>query len=137
MPNITITGRVLEIFPVQKINEKFSKREFVIETDEQYPQTIKLECTGKSISLSDNIEINQNIEVQANLKGSKWTNRDTNNTSYFTALSVWRITNLTKPTSKPITKSFPEVKILDKMISDNVDSIFSNAIGELDDDLPF
>lgn len=129
MPNITITGRVLEIFPVQKINDNFSKREFVIETDEQYPQTIKLECINKSIDLLNNIQVNQDIEVQANLKGSKWTNSETNNTSYFIALSVWKIKDMSKPTNKPITKSFPEVKILDKMVSDNVDGMF--------DDLPF
>ena len=50
----TISGKVVEIYDQQQVTDTFAKREFVIETDEQYPQSIKFECTQGRI---DELEI--------------------------------------------------------------------------------
>ncbi len=40
-----VTGNITQIFEEQVISEKFKKREFVITTNEQYPQEIIIQLT--------------------------------------------------------------------------------------------
>ena len=108
----TLTGKVLEIFPVQEIKSSFSIREFVIETDEQYPQTLKLQTSGKTIGLLDSIRVGMKVDVSYNIKGKVYTNPETNKTSYFMTLVAWRINpiggNKVKQPSKYMEHSFPK-----------------------------
>ena len=50
---MTIKGIIKIIKPIQQISATFSKREFVIETQEQYPQTIQLELQGDKVDIID------------------------------------------------------------------------------------
>ena len=45
MSELKLKGRVTAIFDKQQITDTFAKREFVVETDEQYPQMVKVELT--------------------------------------------------------------------------------------------
>ena len=40
--SLEITGRLIVKMPTQQIKESFKKREFVIETTEQYPHILKV-----------------------------------------------------------------------------------------------
>jgi translation initiation factor IF-3 len=67
-------GTLKLIFETKQVTEKFSKREFVITTDEQYPQTILLELQGDNCDIIDFYEIGQKVKCYLNLRGREWIN---------------------------------------------------------------
>lgn len=75
----------------QQITPTFKKREFVIQTKEQYPQTLCFECTQDKTSLIDALSVGQEVNVQFNLRGREWTPQGGGDTRYFTSLQAWRI----------------------------------------------
>jgi single-strand DNA-binding protein len=74
----------------QQITEKFSKRDFVIKTDEQYPQEIKFELHQDKTDLIDPYSDGELIKVEFNLRGRSYTNKD-GVTQYANTLQAWRI----------------------------------------------
>lgn len=85
-----ILGNIIFIGETQQISEKFKKREFVIETDEQYPQQIKLQFEGDKCSILDNYDIGQQATVYFNLRGRSYTDKQ-NQTQYANTLQAWKI----------------------------------------------
>lgn len=90
-----ITGKVIEISPVQQVNDKFRKREFVIEVTEQgsggrdFTDYVKFQCVQDKCDLIDESFLNANVKVSFNIKGNRW-ERD-GKVNYFTNLDAWRI----------------------------------------------
>jgi hypothetical protein len=76
--------------PTQVISEKFSKREFVIETQDQYPQLIMFQATQEKCNLLDSIGVGSKLEVSFNLRGREW-NSPAGETKYFNTLEAWKI----------------------------------------------
>ena len=52
----------------------FTKRTFVIETKEQYPQTLEFQLTKDRVDIVDVYHIGEEMEVHFNLRGRDWTN---------------------------------------------------------------
>jgi len=90
-----ITGKVIEISPVQQVNDKFRKREFVIEVTEQgsggrdFTDYVKFQCIQDRCDLINDTLLNTSVKVSFNIKGNKW-ERD-GKVNYFTNLDAWRI----------------------------------------------
>jgi hypothetical protein len=74
----------------QVISEKFSKREFVIETQDQYPQLVIFQATQDKCNLLDGIGVGSKLEVSFNLRGREWTSPG-GEVKYFNTLEAWRI----------------------------------------------
>jgi single-strand DNA-binding protein len=89
--NIEIKGLILGINETEVKSEKFSKREFKIETEGQYPEIFKIQVINDKCSLLDKFKINDNVNVHCNLKGKDWTNPTTQIISNFLTLDCWRI----------------------------------------------
>lgn len=91
--NYEITGRLIQKEATQKISDRFQKREFVIEVEnEKNPQWndfIKIQLIQDRCDLLENIQLNEEIKVYFNLRGRKWENNG--QISYFTNLEGWRI----------------------------------------------
>ncbi len=85
-----ITGIIKVIKPIQQISATFSKREFVIETQEQYPQTIQLELHGDRVDIIESFTEGQEIECHINLRGRSWTNPQ-GEEKYFNTIVCWKI----------------------------------------------
>jgi single-strand DNA-binding protein len=84
--SFTIKGILHKIFQPKQKSEKFTSREFVIETpDEKYPQFIKFQLTQDRCGLIDNFKEGEEITVHFDLRGREW------NEKYFTNLNAWRI----------------------------------------------
>lgn len=92
-----ITGKLLKKFDTQQVSATFSKREFVIETDGQYPQQIKFELTNDKTVLIDHLEENTAITVFFNIDGREW------NGKYFVNLKAWKIKTATTATETTTT----------------------------------
>ncbi len=100
-------GILVKIFDTVDIKADFKKREFVIETEEKYPQLIKFELIQDDCGLIDGFATGDNVKVEFNLRGREW------NEKFFTNLHAWRITSLgtasnTPPVDNPPIMDLPE-----------------------------
>lgn len=88
-----VKGKIYMIGETQVITEKFKKREFVIETEDKYPQKILLQLTQDKCSILDNYREGQQIEASFNLRGREWIDPK-KQAKYFNTLDVWKIETL-------------------------------------------
>jgi len=81
-----IQGKLIVINETETIGAKgFKKRLAVIQTDEQYPQTIPVEFTQDKTSLLNNFTIGDFVKIGINVRGSEWQGR------YFANINGWKI----------------------------------------------
>ena len=85
-----LNGIIKVIKPIQQISATFSKREFVIETNEQYAQTIQLELHGDRVDIIESFTEGQEIECHINIRGREWVNPQ-GETKYFNTIICWKI----------------------------------------------
>lgn len=95
-----IQGKLLVVKQSQQITEKFVKREFVVRTEEQYPQEIQFELTNDKCGLVDTFAIDESIKVYFNLQGRAWVNPQ-GETKYFNKLVCWRIDKVGETSQQP------------------------------------
>ncbi|WP_322971703.1 DUF3127 domain-containing protein [Faecalibacter sp. LW9] len=88
-----ITGRIKKIFDTQDITASFRKREFVVTTQEQYPQDILIEFIQDKTSLLDSYQPGAEVRVAINIRGREWINPE-GVAKYFNTIQGWRIENL-------------------------------------------
>ena len=91
-----VKGSIKVIGEVQEISATFKKRELVVSTDEQYPQTLSIEFIQDKTDLLNKFEIGQNVKVGINLRGREWENPQTKEIKYFNSIQGWRIENLSQ-----------------------------------------
>jgi hypothetical protein len=89
-----ITGKVIDISPVNQVSDKFKKREFVIEKKEAggaavFIDYIKFQLIQDKCDLINESYLNEDVRIWFNLKGNKW-ERD-GKINYFTNLDAWEI----------------------------------------------
>ena len=71
-----VTGKIIDILPVNKLSDKFRKREFVIEKKETggsavFVDYIKLQLTQDKCDLINESFMNEEVRVSFNLRGTK------------------------------------------------------------------
>jgi len=73
------------------VNDKFRKREFVIEDNSsQYPQMIMFQLTQDRCSLIDGYKVGEKLKVHFNLRGREWKS-PSGEVKYFNTLEAWRL----------------------------------------------
>ena len=85
-----ITGKIKLIKDTQEVSSNFSKREFVVETMEQYPQLICLELHQDKCDIIDSYSVGQEVVVGINLRGREWSN-PSGEVKYFNTIVCWKI----------------------------------------------
>ena len=85
-----LTGRIKLVRPTQQVSPSFSKREFVITTDEQYPQDIQVEFTQDKCNLLNDVQVGQQVTVGINIRGREWINPQ-GEVKYFNTIQAWKI----------------------------------------------
>ena len=87
-------GKLQEIFDPQQVTERFKKREFVVEIDDNgYLQHVKFQLNQDKCSLVDAYQIGDQIKVSFNLTGRQFT-RKTGELDYITNVVAWRLERL-------------------------------------------
>ena len=152
-----IQGRIKQIFPSQMLGQNgFEKRDLVITTEEQYPQTIIIQFTQQRCDLLDSLQVGQIVKVYINIRGREWTNPQ-GETKYFNTIEGWKIeviqtTNVTyqqpvqqapqqpfaqtapAPSPQRATQQVQQPQIFDNNGKEPNPAIFNN---QEDDGLPF
>lgn len=137
---LVLEGKIFKIDPTQQIKDTFKKREFIIETEEQYPQKVKFEftqdkCDQLGPDSAPAYGVGERVKVSFNIRGSEWQGK------FYVNLQAWRIerntgdqqsapaqnqnNNYSNQTSQPVVQTPPA---------------FSNTTTAQDnsnDDLPF
>ena len=86
-----IQGRIKQIFPSQTMGQNgFEKRDLVIITEEQYPQTIIIQFTQQRCDLLDSLQVGQRVKVYVNIRGREWISPQ-GETKYFNTIEGWKI----------------------------------------------
>jgi len=83
-----IEGVVKVVEDMQTFDSGFTKREFVVTTEEDYPQDVKLECVKDRCSLLDNVSVGDRVMAAFNLRGNEYNGR------YYVNLQAWRLSKL-------------------------------------------
>lgn len=83
--SFSITGKLHKVFPTETKTATFQTREFVIVTEEQFPQYIKFQLVQDRCAVIDNFNPGQQITVHFDLRGREWQEK------YFTNLQAWKV----------------------------------------------
>lgn len=123
-----IQGKIIMIDETRTYgNSGFRKREMVIKTEEQYPQTILVEFVQDKTELLNSYQVGQDVKVSINLRGREWVNPQ-GETKYFNSIVGWRIEKLMPAGADGSVPPVPPMEAFEP----------TNDINEDDhDDLPF
>jgi hypothetical protein len=81
-----VNGKIIVIGETETIGAKdFKKRLLVVQSDEQFPQSLPIEFTQDKTNLLDKFQINDLVKVSINLRGSEWKGK------YYANIQGWRI----------------------------------------------
>ncbi len=111
-----ITGKIIDILPVNQVSDKFRKREFVIERKETggsalFIDYIKFQLLQDKCDLINESFMNEEVKVTFNIKGNRW-ERD-GRVNYFTNLDAWKIEKISSeirdqgPANQPRLEDMP------------------------------
>lgn len=122
-----ILGKVKVINPEQQISATFKKRELVVTTDEQYPQSILIEFIQDKTDLLNTLSVGEDVKVSINIRGREWVSPQ-NETKYFNSLHGWRVEKTQAQAPQASVPAMPAADAFEPA---------SNFNEEEHDDLPF
>lgn len=85
MDSYQLSGRIKTVMDQVTFPSGFTKREFVVTTDDKFPQDIKLELIKDKCALVDGFAPGEEITVSFNIRGNE------NNARYYVNLQAWKI----------------------------------------------
>jgi hypothetical protein len=116
-----LQGQIILIGQTEKFGAKeFKKRQLVIKTDSQYPQSIPIDFTQDKCSALDTYSVGDFVTVHINVQGSEWQGK------YFVNLNAWKINKGEK--EKSASTFMPDRQSINNMME---------VAEEEEDDLPF
>jgi single-strand DNA-binding protein len=80
-----IEGSIKVILDMQTFESGFTKREFVITTEEKYPQDVKLELIKEKVDLLDKFSEGQRVKASFNVRGNEFKGK------YYVNLQAWKL----------------------------------------------
>lgn len=86
-----LKGTIKKINDIQTFASGFQKREFILTTNEQYPQPISIELMGDKIDIISPFKEGDYAEVGINIMGREWVSPQ-GDTKYFNTIKAWKIT---------------------------------------------
>ena len=88
---MTIKGTIKRIGATVSVSDgKFSKRELILTTADQYPQIVSVELQQKACSLADDLSVGQDIEAYINIRGREWTSPQ-GEVKVFNTIVCWKV----------------------------------------------
>lgn len=116
-----VVGKIKVVSDVLQVSDKYKKRELVVVTDEQYPQSIMIEFGQDKCDLLNGLNVGDQVTVSINLVGREWVSPQ-GETKYFNSIKGWRVEKKATTAPDPIpAQPFTPAPVL----------------AEVPDDLPF
>lgn len=134
-----IKGKIKVLFDRQDFPSGFYKRDFVITSNEQYPQDIKFGALKERVEQLEGLSVEDEVTVKFDVKGREY------NGNYYVDLNAWRIergassqaaqvAGQTEQSSQISQAQSPKVS-LDPL--PEVSAVELSSSSDSDDDLPF
>lgn len=122
-----ITGIIKKIGDTQTFASGFQKREFILLTQETFPQPLMIELLQDKIDIIDPFKEGDEAIVGINLRGRQWSPPNGGEDKYFNSISAWKITRPTA--SQPQSSKVPQA---------STEQAFGNPFeDDVSEDLPF
>ena len=83
-----LQGSIKLIDELQTFASGFTKREFVVTTDDRFPQDIKFGCLKDKTSLLDQFKVGDQVNVFFDIRGNEYKGR------HYVDLTAWKIESL-------------------------------------------
>ena len=116
-------GKVLEIGKIEtgvsKAGKEWSKIDFAIETEEQYPKTICFTLFNDRCKMLDSIDTGDKVVVDFSVESRKWTDKNGED-KWFHNVNAFFVDHASKQVSEPTTASGTPVSTFEP---DNDDSL--------------
>ena len=128
---MNVQGTIYKVGEVQKISDKFQKREVVIRTGGDYPQLIGCQLTQDRCNLIDERNVGDEVDASINLRGREWTNPKDNSVRYFNTIEIWQVDII------PIPKNNQGIPDATDGITKNFQEDAIQSTTNESDDLPF
>lgn len=106
----TVTGKVHTIFATKHVSERFSKRDFVVETydNPRYPQLVSFQATGKVMDELDHVSDGDTVSVDFEIKGREHRNQS-GEVRYYNTLDAYKIVATGAGRSVPATNAEDDI----------------------------
>ncbi|MEN8138321.1 MAG: DUF3127 domain-containing protein [Bacteroidota bacterium] len=131
-----VTGRIKVIGETQTFGANgFRKRELVVETFDQYPQSIMIEFVQDNVNMLDQYQTGQEVRVFINLRGREWVNPE-GVTKYFNSIQGWRLEAYQQQQAAPQQGGYPPQQAAPQQGGASASTPEVGG-GNSDDDLPF
>jgi hypothetical protein len=116
-----VVGKIKVIGAELQVSATFKKRELVVVTDEQYPQSILIEFAQDKCSILDKYSVGQDVTVGINLRGREWVNPQ-GETKYFNQIQGWNIklSDKSQQSPEPNNQKFETVTVLNEEPADDL-----------------
>ena len=113
-----IEGKIKLIGETQTYGSNgFKKRDYVIVTDEKYPQNILIELQQDKTELIEPYKIGDNIKTSINLRGREWVSPQ-GETKYFNSIVGWRIESVQSAPKQDLPPKSEDAKLVDEEVDD-------------------
>ena len=122
-----LQGIVKKIGETQTFASGFQKAEFVLVTEEPYPQPILIEFLQDKIDLLQTIKEGESVKVGINIRGREWKNPQ-GEVKYFNSITGWRL--------EKVSSEAPQGNFTDKPKEKEAVNPFADE-GDDQDSLPF
>jgi hypothetical protein len=123
-----VTGKIKMIDQTKEVGSAgFKKRDVVVTTDEQYPQSILVQFVQDKCDLLNNFQVGEAVKIDINLRGREWINPQ-GEAVYFNTIQGWRISKAQAEASSSQAPPMPAAAAFPPATSLNEDE---------PDDLPF
>ena len=130
-----VTGTIKSIGEVQTFGTNgFRKRELILTTNEQYPQSLMIEFIQDRCELLNNYTPGQQVTISINLRGREWVNPE-GVTKYFNSIHGWYIQEAVSVQPQQPTPN--QVDTPPPFQTTKSDSKENTQMEEQEDDLPF
>lgn len=92
-----VQGKIKVIGKTESVGSNgFTKRQLVVETEEQYPQQIGIDFVKDKCVILDKYKVGQSVKVSINIRGNEY------NGKYYVNLQGWRIESVLDAPNIPI-----------------------------------
>ena len=99
MAELSIEGKVVKVLKEvtgEGKNGTWTKQNFVIETEDQYPKMVAFSAWTKLAPMAKNLSIGDKVKIYFNPESREYNER------WFTDLTAWRIETTSKSGSNPV-----------------------------------
>lgn len=141
MNNLELTGRLFKVLPEQsgtsKSGKEWKKKDFCIETEEQYSKRVCFTLFGEKVSYIDKFTLGDMLDVKFNVESNEGTNN-----KWFHNVNAYNVQKTTESGSNQTTGnqdnySSAIINPNDISIKDQIMAQKSNEPESESDDLPF